>query len=342
MVPSALARIRVVAPVVVALALLAAAPASAKTYLPRAGHVLTGVAGATSIGDFQARTGKHPAIWQFFVTWGGNDRYAINAAAGAGSALMLHVSTAVSQDAAHERLSPGAIAAGRGDAWLTRLTRDLGDLGRPIFIRPFGEANNCHNAYSSYSCAGARRDAAHSAAALRRAYVRMYIVMHGGSLAAIDARLRHAGLPALRAGAGDLPRLPVAFVWSPMTAGSPNIAALRPQAYWPGGRYVDVVGTSFYSKFPTWQYLDPFYRTFAAGHHKPFMFAEWAMWGPDNPGFPHQLFAWVRTHPLVRAMVYNQGQRVDGPFRLRSFPRAARVIRDSLRSSRYLTAPPAL
>jgi beta-mannanase len=332
---------RILSVALVALA-LGAAPASANTYLPGAGHVLTGVAGATSITDFQARTGKHPAIWQFFVTWGGNDRYAIDAAEAAGSALMLHVSTAVSQDAAHERLSPGAIAAGRGDAWLTRLTRDLQDFGRPIFVRPFGEMNNCHNAYSSYSCTGARRDAAHSPAALRRAYVRMYIVMHGGTRAAVDARLRHAGLPALRAGADELPKLPVAFVWSPMTGGSPNIAALRPQVYWPGGRYVDIVGTSFYSKFPTWQYLDPFYRTFAAGRHKPFMFAEWAMWGPDNPAFPHKLFAWVRTHPLVRAMVYNQGQRTNGPFRLRSFPRAARVIRAGLRSSRYLTLAPAL
>lgn len=41
--------------------------------------------------------------------------------------------------------------------------------------------------------------------------------------------------------------------------GTRVIAALAPQVFWPGRRHVDWVGTSFYSRFPNFHFLEPFY-----------------------------------------------------------------------------------
>jgi hypothetical protein len=125
-----------------------------------------------------------------------------------------------------------------------------------------------------------------------------------------------------------------------MTGGSPMIAALAPAVYWPGSRYVDWVGTSFYSRFPNFHLLEPFYQRFAVARRKPFAFAEWAMWGADDARFTRRLFSWVGSHPRVRMMQYNQGDRADGPFRLRRYPRSAAVMRAALRSPRFVALPP--
>jgi len=56
------------------------------------------------------------------------------------------------------------------------------------------------------------------------------------------------------------------------------------------------------------------------------------MWGRDDPAFAHRLFGWIHAHARVRMVVYNQGQNPVGPFRLRRFPGAQRVIRAALGS----------
>jgi hypothetical protein len=124
-----------------------------------------------------------------------------------------------------------------------------------------------------------------------------------------------------------------------MTAGSPDIAANGPDAYWPGGAYVDWVGTDFYSSFPNFPGLDRFYATprYAA---KPFVFGEWAMWGRDDASFMQRFFSWVAAHPRVRMLAYNQGNHPTSPFRLYRYPKAARVMRAALVSSHYAGRPP--
>jgi hypothetical protein len=92
------------------------------------------------------------------------------------------------------------------------------------------------------------------------------------------------------------------------------------------------VATDFYSKFPNFAGLERFYREFGG---KPFAFGEWAIWDQDNPRFVEQLFGWVRSHPRVRMLVYNQGARVGGPFDLGRFPASVRAIRKATRSARY-------
>jgi hypothetical protein len=324
-----------------ALLLLALLPATAAAapYAPPKGKVWNGLTAGFDASDFEARAGKHPAIWQHFIAWGGSYQYTLENSRRAGSRLMLHLSTSRGQNMP-ERLSPGEIARGEGDGFLVGLTRDVAAVGAPVYLRLLGEMNNCNNPYAAYSCAGGRRDADHSPAAFKQAWKRAWLIMHGGDAGLIDARLRALGLPPLRAGASALPEPQIAFVWAPMTGGAPNISALRPHVYWPGSKWVDWVGTSFYSRFPNFAGLDRFYADFAAGKRKPFAIAEWAIWGADAPAFASRLFGWIASHRRVKMVQYNQGAEAGGIFRLSRYPASARVIRRRLSHPRYLGFAP--
>jgi hypothetical protein len=324
----------------IALACLpAAAAAAADPFLPPAGKVWNGITGGFDTADYESRTGKHPAIWQHFIAWGGSYQYTLTNSRNAHARLMYHLSTSKGQNL-QERVSPGEIARGAGDGFLVRLAGDIAENGSPAYLRLMGEMNNCNNAYAAYSCGGGKRDKDHSAATFKQAWKRVYLIMHGGDKAAIDERLRRLGLPAVQAGGATLPAPQLAFVWAPMTGGAPNISALRPQAYWPGSKWVDWVGTSFYSRFPNFTGLDRFYKDFAVGRRKPFTIAEWAIWGSDAPGFADRLFDWIAGHKLVRMVHYNQGSQPGGIFRLSRYPAAAGVVRDRLAHERYLGFAP--
>ena len=320
---------------VVLTALVLPATASGAAFTPPLGKVFYGVTDGDSLADFEQRTGKHPAVWQQWLMWGGSFEYAFQRAAGGQTRLMLHLSTAAGQNQPG-RISPGAIARGDGDGYLVRLGRRIAEHGEPVYLRPLGEMNNCDSAYSSHSCNGSRRGADHSPARFKQAWRRMVVILRGGPIGTVNERLARLGLPPVASGADELGQGQVAFLWTPMTGGSPMIPALRPQVFWPGTRFVDWVGTSFYSRFPNFHFLEPFYRQFAVRYRKPFAFAEWAMWGSDDPGFARQLFSWVARHPRTRMMLYNQGKNPAGPFRLRFYPRATRVLRSAMRSPRYV------
>ncbi len=314
----------------------AAAPAA--VHAAAGGKIWHGVTAGDDVSDFSARTGRRPAIWQTFVRWDGGYEHAFQRAASARARVMLHVSTAAGQGTPGV-ITPGAIARGEGDGYLLGLNRRLERHRHPVYLRLMGEMNNCDNAYAPYDCGGRRRSADHSARHFRQAWKRAHLIVRGGEVAALDARLKKLGMPPVRTAATVLGRPPVSFVWAPMTGGSPMIAALAPQVFWPGRRYVDWVGTSFYSRFPNFHYLEPFYQRFAVGQRKPFAFAEWAMWGSDNAPFARRLFGWVASHGRVRMMQYNQGDRTSGPFRLRRYPSAAQVIRRALASRRFDARP---
>src|SRR3712207_1995801 len=128
-----------------ALALLAPGVAHADAFLPERGQVWHGLAAGDSVAEFQSRVGKRPAVWQHFVQWGrtGNTFARSNAAR---ARTMLHVSTAAGQNQPGV-ISPGEIARGRGDDFLLDLNAQMADHGAPVYLRPFGEMNNCDNAY---------------------------------------------------------------------------------------------------------------------------------------------------------------------------------------------------
>jgi hypothetical protein len=354
--------VALLAALVLAAAAIIAAPARSAPYTAADGKVFVGVTGGRTAGGYAHAAGKPPAVFQFFVAWGDQFRYAYRRAWDARAALMVHLST-YNGPGTRQRITPRDIALGRGDAYLLTLRRDFAAYRRPVYLRLFGEMNNAANPYSAYNHDGSARDAAHARSWFRQAWRRVYLVVKGGRVATIDARLQALGMPRLshlptrrHAGFAEpgshggvarlrpaavtwLPRPQVALQWTPMTAGSPNIPANRPGAYWPGGAYVDWVGTDFYSSFPNFRGLDRFYATrrYAA---KPFAFGEWAMWGHDDADFVRRFFAWVARHPRVRMLAYNQGNHPTSPFRLYRYPMAARALRTALRSPRYTGRSP--
>jgi hypothetical protein len=188
------------------------------------------------------------------------------------SRLLLHVSTASGQHR-REVISPGAIARGKGDGFLISFNRRMARHGEPVYLRWLGEMNNCDNAYSSRRCDGSLRNSDHSPAKFKRAWRRAVLIVRGGDVATIDGKLAALGMRPVDTDAAALPTPQVAFIWSPMTGGSPMIPGLRPGVFWPGAEYVDWVGTSFYSKFPNFRWLTPYYKKFAVHYRKPFAFS---------------------------------------------------------------------
>jgi hypothetical protein len=308
--------------------------AGAVTLLPPAGKVFTGVAMGYDLHDFVRRIGHKPAVWEQFVSVNGSYDWAIRLASQQHTRVMLAVSTAPSQNAAGS-ISPGDIARGNADRWLVDLRRSLGDFGAPAYLRFLGEMNNCHNAYAPLDCSGHSRGSSYSSATFAKAFRRVAAIMRGTSETDINRALSSLHERALGVHPGDLPPAQIAMVWSPMTGGSPMIASLDPARFWPGARWVDWVATSFYSKFPNFGWLSTYYARFSAHYGKPFMFAEWAMWQNGDPSFVRQVLSWTRAHRHTRMLVYNQGKRTDGPFRIGQFPSAAGALRDGLTSSLF-------
>jgi hypothetical protein len=319
---------------VVALVLAAPASAGAAALLPPAGKVYAGVTGGYSNASYARETGSHPAVFQFFSSFGGSMEYMFEGAERGRSRLAIHISTL---HGGREVVTPRGIARGRQDAYLVDLTTRIAQSGRPAYIRLMSEMNGYWNPYCAFDASGRSRGPSHSTAAFRQAWRRTVLIVRGGDVAALDARLDRLGLPPLRSDRSELPRPDVAFQWVPQVAGAPDTRANAPRAYWPGRRYVDWVGTDFYSKFPNWSGLERFYGQFRG---KPFVFAEWALWDADDPGFVRRLFRWSRTHRRVRMMLYNQGKPSPGTFRLRRYPRARAELRRQLRNPRFAEYAP--
>ena len=314
-----------------ALTLLAAAPAAtANPYLPPKGKIFAGVTGGYDASSFARETGSHPSVFQFFGGWNQTTSYMFAGARAARARLMIHLSTVRGTT---EQITPRGIARGAGDHYLLKLGQRIADYGGVTYIRLMAEMDGHWNAYCAYTASGRSKGPAYTTAQFRRAWKRTVLILRGGPLTTVDANLHALHMPPVQ-GAGasaSLARPRVAFLWVPQVAGAPDTRANSPSAYWPGARYVDWVGTDFYSKFPNWSGLDRFFsgRTWRG---KPFAFGEWAIWGRDDPAFVHRLFAWSRAHGHVRMLMYNQGKLTSGPFRLVHYPRSRSALAAELRS----------
>jgi hypothetical protein len=326
---------RLAALLTAAAALVLAPAAVADPLLPPKKKVYTGVTGSKSIARFKQQVGKHPSVFGFFHKWGGPTGYIYDAVERSGSRLMLHIST---QDGygTPEALTPRAIAPGEGDRYLIRTNREIAAYGKPTYVRFLAEMNQTNNGYCAYHRNGSSRGPAHSTKAFKAAWRRATLILRGGPVAEIDGALAELHLPPLATDLAELPRPQVAMAWVPQTEGTPNMHANRARAYWPGGEYVDWVGTDFYSKFPNFTDLETFYADFP---RKPFVFGEWALWGSDDPGFVRRFFAFVNGHKRVRMLLYNQGNLTGGPFRLTRYPDSAAAIRAAFKKKRFLGQP---
>lgn len=320
--------------------MLLASTAQARPYLPPGNHVFAGLSGGTSVARFQSLVGKHPPVFETFMTWNTDTGWLARPDPGFRARLALHIGTAPGYGLPGV-ISPGAIADGASDRFLITLGANLWRSKRIFYIRLMAEMNGYWNAYAAFARSGASRGPSHSPRAYIGAWRRSVLILRGGRVASIDRRLRRLGLPPVRPsalrGAVWLARPRVAFLWVPQDAGSPELPSNAPAAFWPGSRYVDWVGTDFYASYPNFALLDAFYHRFPG---KPFVLSEWALYGHDDPGFVRRLFAWVRSHRRVRMLNYYQGFTSSSPANLARYGVSRRVLRAALRSSRFLAYPP--
>lgn len=314
----------------------AAAPAS---LVPKGDRVFFGVSDTgdpADFGQFSATLKKHPAVIQTFRPWGSSFRASIERWQTARARPLLHITSADGNGV--EVLTPRAIARGHGDGFLIRLNKMFWKKRMRAYVRPLGEPNRCRNVYAAYDCEGRARGGAHTPRWYKRAFRRIYVVVHGGGKRRqINARLRKAGLQPLRSRLGGLPKAPVEIVWSPLPAGSPTVPGNRPKHFYPGSRWVDWAGADFYSDNQDWKALDGLYNRFSG---KPFAIAEWSVNTGDDPAFVRRLTTWVRRHRRAKMLVYYQDFGATNSYRIQNWPSSLGVLRNALRSPRFPSFAP--
>lgn len=292
--------VRWLAPLAAVAVLVLAAPADA---------VLLGVKGDTA--RFQNQTGQRSDIDLIFVPWGLGVEYPNqldNAFARNGPIPMVAFGTTPSARYGTEH-SPRGIARGSGDRFLVPLNAAIARFGTAIYIRPLAEMNGHWNSYSAFNANGTRRGEAYSTKNYRLAFKRMYLIVHGGTRAEINARLDAVGLPHVRADQ-DLPvNANVKVVWNPQGFGSPNLPQNSANSYYPGDRYVDVVANDMYetSRYhATWDANLALYRSHP---EKPYGLGEYGLWGVDHPTFIRKMASFIRDHKRVEFAVYYESAR---------------------------------
>jgi hypothetical protein len=225
-----------------------------------------------------------------------------------------------------EKITPRGIALGKGDRYLMALSRAINTWGRPIIVRPLAEMNGHWNPYCAYNANGTRRNAAHSQKNYRRAFKRLYLILHGGDKATIDAKLARWRMPGIRTSLPENPTPTLRVLWNPQGYGSPNVPGNRAHVYYPGDGYVDIVGNDLYeasSYRATW---DANLALFKRYPNKPYAIGEFGLRGVDHPSFIKRMGAFLRNHPRVVLATYYSSER-GSIFDLASKPRSRAAYR---------------
>lgn len=326
------------------LAALLTPSAAAVSLVPPKGNLFLGVSDRGTTTEFNEATalmGKHPALLETFHPWGNSLNQAYERWRETGTRPILHISTADDQSLA-EMITPQQIALGGGDNYLLQLNDFFAKYQLPAYIRPLGEPNRCLNAWSAVWCDGTQKGGEHTTGWYKQAFRRtVAIVRGGGTIEQINATLAEIGLPPVNRTKGPpptaLPVAPVSIVWSPLPGGSPRVKGNFPGNYWPGERWVDWVGTDFYSQYPVWKDLNRFYAA-KQWKRKPVAVTEWAADGGDDPRFVKQLISWTVKHPRVRMLVYYNGfgNAAENPYDIAHYPRVANTLRQKIRRASFL------
>jgi hypothetical protein len=325
------------------LAVLPAA-AGAAAYVAPGNKVYWGGQGGydqAHIRDFEMQSGKHPAVFNYFISWKASESSFHWLSFRLADARAQHTAAMLSVAPEDSGLSPRELARGGGDAFLLGLNRLLAEHGEVTFLRPLSEMNNGNNSYAPYNLDGSSRGPANSVRQFLRAWRRIALITRGGPIAALNRRLRRLGMPPVRTGAAMLPRSQVALMWVPLSFGNPEIPKNHPRHFWPGARYVDWVGTTWYSRYKATSAMVRFYR-YVLWRRKPFAFTEWGIWGRDDPAFVRQFFRFLRFHRRVRMAVYYQSALLKPEFRLSTHPLARAELRRAVRWRRLTGIAPAL
>lgn len=336
---------------------LATAPgtSSGAAYTPPGKKIWHGVSDTGHAADyrrFNKQVRAHTALNQVFFHWGvplttgAFDRWEATDTRG-----VLSLSTAPGGGA--EVTTPRRIARGYDDQYMVKLNGSIDNFDQVVYIRPFGEMNLHFNPYSAFNADGSRRPG-HSTRAFKLAWKRLAIIVRGGKRRGINARLLKLGMPRIHRATAEndpiyqelnvrarLDRPKIALMWMPLTRGSPNVPGNSPRAYWPGGRYVDWVGTDVYAKFSNstlWTNLERFYRRYRGF---PFAIGEYAAWDNDFDGsFMRRVHHWARDHRRVRALLYFRSVDPENEFNLQHYRGAKRALRGILNGRRYASHAP--
>jgi len=313
-----------------AVTLRSSAPtASAQFGEPAPGKVLLGVVGPDP-PEFDRLTGKHHALHVMFATFAGDVSGLIGKEYAAGRLPVLSLSSS---------FPPADIARGAEDARYVTLAAALNATGKNIWVRILPEMNGEWNPWCAFDLSGRSRGPRYATPQFVRTFRRIALILRGGPAAAINAKLRAAGLQPLQAAQDIKPSGKVAIIWNPQGHGTPFIEANGPAAYWPGPSYVDIVADDMYSDSaePSWQGMDTLYA-----YAKPFLVAEWGLKGEDNTTFASRMFAWIPSHRRMIGLVYfNKGwSGGSGIYELGSKPRSLAIYRGAIRNPRFLATLP--
>lgn len=303
----------------------AATHAAARFGEPPKGRLFPGVTGPDPAA-FDRLTGKHHSLHVLFGAWSGDVAGIVEREHEAGRIPVLSLATS---------MAPAAIARGAEDARYIALASVLNQTGEDVWVRIWPEMNGSWSAWCAFDPSGRQKGASYSTREFVLAFRRVALILRGGSVKAINAKLRAAKLLPLR-GSVDIPRSGrIAIVWNPQGHGTPYIDANGPAAYWPGPGYVDIVGDDLYSDSgqPSWDGMDTLY-----GYSKPFLVAEWGLKGTDDAAFVSRMFQWIASHPRTIGLVYfNKGWSGGSDmFLLRTKPQSLAVYRREIRSPRFV------
>jgi hypothetical protein len=242
---------------------------------------------------------------------------------------MIHLGTADTRTH-KEAITPAQIAAGNGDGYLFALNQAIAQWGKGIYVRPMAEMNDYLNLYSGFRKNGTPKPQ-HSPTDYRRAFARIYLILHGGSVASINAKLKALGEPSIaqELASNPFPRLRV--VWNPLAGGNPRIDANAPPKYYPGAAYVDVdAGDIFDEKLvdtAPWNALEDIYKA-SVVHGRPFAIPEWGLFGLDDATFVQHMCDFLTSHTVEEAGFYES--KLSSIFDLDPKPKSKKVYRDCI------------
>jgi hypothetical protein len=254
---------------------------------------------AGNVPRFDRLTGQHTASALAFIgwdqgrTWGKPYSYFLDT-------LGERPHIALKTDHGAGAITMRAIALGQGDAHLIGLANAISDSGKPVLIRPMGEMNNTLNPYCA--CHG---NPSNSTKWFRRAFQRVYVLLHGGTAAQMSAKLGALQMPEVSIDVPPNPYPNLTVIWNPLAVGEPPIRGNGFRDYFPGSRFFDAYGNDYYD-FGTYSFVrtTDLYKAYPS---KPFVVPEWGV-AIDDPGFVRAFAAFVRSHRRVKFIGFYNGR----------------------------------
>ena len=219
---------------------------------------------------------------------------------------MIHLGTVDRPPGKREAITPQAIAAGRGDAYIFALNAAIAGFGKLVYVRPMAEMNNKINLYSY----DRKHDAAHSPPAYQSAFCRIHSSGTAG-------RRTRSTPGSVRGPAADRP----GSRGKPVPEQAPgDLESARrdregpepaPRRYYPGDGCTDMIGNDMFSSSVGGGSFEENQALYDAHPRKPYSLPEWGLEGwmtrPSSRNLPFiKTTAARRWPPTTRAVRLNR------------------------------------